>query len=615
MDLIKGYNGKILKVDLTSKTVSTIPLEMELVEKFLGGAGYATAVLFKMIDKDTDPLGPENILFFMSGPLLGTLATCTGRLVACAKSPYTGILGESNCGNLIAPHIKMAGFDGVMITGASENPVYLEITNDKAEIKDASHLWGKGILETSEILGEKLGKRTKIMCIGPGGENLVKYAIIGGDTRAFGRTGMGAVMGSKKLKAIIALGTKKVELAKPEEFKAHVKEVNKTMMDIYTSEVFQKLGTAANMNLYSVTGELPIKYWRGTEFPEEDNISGATLSENYLKRRRHCFSCPIGCGRVISLGENEVGLPEGDISGPEYETIASFGSLMDNPNLQKIAKANYICNDLGIDTVSTGGTIAFLMDLVNQGKISSSDLDGIDLKFRNIEAVFPLISKIAYKEGIGKLLSEGSNAVGEHFGIDKNQIATINKSEVILHDMRATHGMAIAYGLSPHYGGSHNTCDMYMVSLGGSNEEVGMEMVLPHENTPEMAISAANTMAYRAFYSSYGMCVFANPPTELITKTIELGTGMSFDIERVKTLGKRILTLKRLFNLKMGFTRKMEHIPKILLTPLGGGQEGAVPDTNILFTEFYKYLDWDLETGKPSDEIIKELGLEEYSNF
>jgi aldehyde:ferredoxin oxidoreductase len=610
-----GFNGKILKVDLTSKAVSTIPLDENLVQKFLGGAGYATAVLYKMLDKDTDPLGPENVLFFMGGPLLGTFATCTGRLVACAKSPYTGILGESNCGNLIAPHIKMAGFDGVIITGASDHPVYLEITNDRAEIKDASHLWGKGIQETSETLAEKLGKRTKIMCIGPGGENLVKFAMIGGDTRAFGRTGMGAVMGSKKLKAIIALGTKKVKLAKPEEFREHVKEVNETLMGIYTSQVFQTLGTASNMNLYSITGELPIKYWRGTEFPEEDNISGATLSENYLKRRRHCYSCPIGCGRVISFGENEVGLPNGEISGPEYETIASFGSLMDNPDLQKITKANFICNDLGIDTVSTGGTIAFLMDLINQGKISSSDLDGIDLKFRNIDAVFPLIEKIAYKEGIGEILSKGSNAVGEHFGIDKEQIATINNSEVILHDMRATHGMAIAYGISPHYGGSHNACDMYMVSLGGSNEEVGMDMVLPHENSPEMAISAANTMAYRAFYSAYGMCVFANPPTEGIAKTIELGMGVPFDIEKIIMIGKRVLTLKRLFNLKMGFTREMEHIPKILLTPLEGGSEGNVPDVNILYPEFYKYLKWNFETGKPSDEAIKELGLEEYSNF
>ncbi|TFG18736.1 MAG: hypothetical protein EU530_08315, partial [Promethearchaeota archaeon] len=466
-----------------------------------------------------------------------------------------------------------------------------------------------------EILGESLGKRTKIMCIGPGGENLVKFAMIGGDTRAFGRTGMGAVMGSKKLKAIVAVGTKKVELAKPEEFKEYVKEVNETLMGIYTSQVFQELGTASNMNLYSITGELPIKYWRGTDFPEEDNISGATMREKYFKRRRHCYSCPIGCGKVITFGENELGLPKGDISGPEYETIASFGSLMDNPDLQKITKANYMCNDLGIDTVSTGGTIAFLMDLVNQGKITASDLDGVDLKFRNMEAVFQLIDKIAKKEGIGEILSKGSNAVGEHFGVDKEQIATINNSEVILHDMRATHGMAIAYGLSPHYGGSHNSCDMYMVSLGGSNEAVGMDMVLPHENSPEMAISAANTMAYRAFYSAYGMCVFANPPSETIARTIELGTGLHFDIERIKSTGKRVLALKRLFNLKMGFTRDMEHIPKILLTPLEGGSEGNVPDVNVLYPEFYKYLDWNPETGKPSKEVIKELELEDYSNF
>lgn len=612
---MKGYMGKILKVDLSEKSISTIALEKKLVELFLGGAGYATAVLFKMLNKNTDPLGPENVLFFMGGPLLGTLATCTGRLVVCAKSPYTGILGESNAGNYVAPMIKRAGFDGVLITGTSDTPVYLEITDDKAEIKDASHIWGKGIFESSEILSETLGKRAKVLCIGPGGENLVKYAIIGGDTRAFGRTGMGAVMGSKRLKAIIALGTKKVEVANPEEFKKFVLQVNKEMMEVYTHQVMGGLGTAANMNLYSMTGELPVNYWRGTEFPEEDNISGATMAENYLKRQRHCYACPIGCGRVISLGENDLNLPNEEISGPEYETIASFGSMMQNSSLEKIIKANYMCNDLGIDTVSTGGTIAFLMDLVDRGKITAEDLDGMDLHWGNMKVVFELIHKIAKRQGIGDLIAGGSSVVGAHFGINKDQIGVINNSEVIYHDMRASHGMAIAYGLSPHYGGSHNACDMYMVSLGLSREEVGIEMVPSHDNTPEMAISAARSMEYRAFYSSYGMCVFANPPTEQIAKTIELGTGLPYDIERIQLIGKRVLALKRLFNLKMGFTREMEYIPKILVTPLEGGTEGAVPDTNLLFSEYYKYLNWDPKTGRPMDSLIKELGIEEYANF
>ena len=615
MDFMKGYMGKILKVDLSSKKVSNIPLDKKLVDQFLGGAGYATAVLFKMLDKHTDPLGPENVLFFMSGPLLGTLATCTGRLVVCAKSPYTGILGESNAGNYIAPMIKRAGFDGILITGVSKTPVYLEITDDKAKIKDATDLWGKGIFESSEILLKTLGSRAKVMCIGPGGENLAKFANIGGDTRSFGRTGMGAVMGSKKLKAIIALGTKMVELAKPEEFKQHVLQVNKEMMEVYTHQVMGGLGTAANMNLYSLTGELPVKYWRGASFPEEDKISGATMAEKYLKRQRHCYACPIGCGRVISLGENDFGLPSSEISGPEYETIASFGSMMDNPSLEHIIKANYMCNDLGLDTVSTGGIISFLMDLIDRGKITAKDLDGIDLKWGKMDAVFQLIQKMATRDGVGDLLSKGSNAVGRYFGIDTEQVGTVNNSEVIYHDSRASHGMAIAYGLSPHYGGSHNACDMYMVSLGLSREEMEIEMIPSHDNTPKMAVSAARTMEYRAFYSSYGMCVFANPPTDQIAKTIELGTGLPYDIERIKITGKRILALKRLFNLKMGFTREMERMPKILLTPLEGGTEGAVPDTHLLFSEYYKYLNWNAVTGKPSEKVIRELGLEEFSNF
>ncbi|MCP4760592.1 MAG: aldehyde ferredoxin oxidoreductase family protein [archaeon] len=618
MSNLKGFMGQILEIDLTTKSVKTTPLDEKIAEKFLGGAGYATAALFPLINKDTDPLGPDNILFFMTGPLLGTSAVCTGRMAVCAKSPVTGILGESNTGSFINLQIKKAGYDGIMIRGASDKPVYIKIVDDQVEIKDAGDLWGKNIYETSKVLKESEDlKMGRVMCIGPAGENLVQYSIIASNERAFGRCGMGAIMGSKKLKAVIVRGTKnKVEIAKPDEFKVLSKEVIDDVMGIFTNQVMGALGTSANMNLYTVMGELPVKYFRTSSFPAEDSISGATLAEKYLKKQRKCFACPVGCGRVVEIGPNDMNLPEGEFEGPEYETIASFGSIIDNSDLLQIVKVNYLCNDLGVDTIETGGLMGLLMDNIEKGKISASDLDGIDLKWGNMDAVSKLIEKIAKREGIGDILAKGANATGKNFGIDQEQIATIKDAVPPYHDLRSSFGMAIAYAASPNYGASHCACDMYMTSLGQAFETLDIDSVDRFNDGAENAAASAKLMEYRAFTSSVIMCVFGNPQdTNKFAKLVELVVGIPFDLEKLKTMGDRILSLKRLFNLKMGHSPKDEKIPKILLTPLEGGTEGKVPDMDKLMGEFYKYEQWDPVTGMPSAEKIERLSLSEYSKW
>lgn len=614
MSTLKGFTGIILKINLTSREIKKTPLNEELAKKFLGGAGYACATLYPLLNKDTDPLGPDNILFFMGGPLLGSMGTCTGRMVVCAKSPISGIWGESNSGSLATVEIKKAGYDGIIIEGFSHTPVYIEIYDDKVEIKDASEIWGKGIKETTEILKKSEDwKRGKVISIGQAGENLIKYAIIGGEDRAFGRTGMGAVMGSKKLKAILIKGTKKVDLSKPDEFRETVTKVNKDLMDVFTNQMFHELGTSGGLNMYSLTGELPVKYYRTSIFENPDEISGATLQDRYLKRSRHCFACPIGCGRIVAIGENDLGLPNGEFEGPEYETIAGFGSMLNNMDLKAIIKANYLCNDYGIDTISVSTIISLLMDLIDQGKISSHDLDEIDLKWGNMNSVFQLLEKIAKREGIGKILGEGSDTVGKYFKTDQDQIATVRHIEVPYHDLRSSNGMAIAYAISPTYGASHCACDMYQTSLGQPHEEMDIECSPPKDNTVEMAITSARLMEFRALYSSIVMCIFANPPASATAKLIELGTGMNFDLEKLKMMSKRILAMKRLFNLKMGHTPADEKLPAILTTPLEeGGTEGNVPNVDFLFSEFYKYENWDPKTGIPSIEILEKLGLSEY---
>ncbi|MHA1744426.1 MAG: aldehyde ferredoxin oxidoreductase family protein [Promethearchaeota archaeon] len=619
MTQIKGFTGKILEIDLSTKTSKTTPLDEHLAEQFLGGAGYACASLISEITKDTDPLGPDNVMFMMSGPLLSSKGLCTGRVVACAKSPLSGIWAESNTGGQIGVQMKRAGFDGIRIRGASDHPVYLEILDDKVDIKDAGHLWGKGIEKTTEILKVEDFKHGKVAAIGPAGENLVKYAIIGCEERAFGRTGLGAVMGSKKLKAIVIKGSHNIELASPEEFKAQVKQMGETQAAVFTSQMFGALGTAGGINMYTLTGELPVKYYRTSKFDEVDNISGSTVAEKYLKKQRYCFACTIGCGRVVQLGENEeneLNLPEGQFEGPEYETIAGYGSMLGNTNLKTIFKANYMCNDLGIDTISSSGVISLIMDLFNNGKtITAADLDGLTMEWGNMKNVFHLLEKIATRSGIGDVLADGSDAVGKHFNVDQDQIATIRHIEPPYHDARSTFGMAIAYGISPHYGASHCAADMYQTSLGQAHEDMDIQSIPALENSVEMAIHTARLMEYRAFFSSLNMCVFANPSASSIAKLIELGTGMPYDVERIKITGERVLSLKRLFNLKMGHSPKDEKLPKILVTPLEGAQEGKIPDQAMLFSEFYKYEEWDPITGMPSPEKLKRLNLTEYANF
>ncbi len=612
---MNGYMGKILSIDLTKGIIASEELNQKLCDLFLGGAGYAAAYLFNEISQKTDPLSPENVLMFMTGPLTGTLAPNTSRMVACAKSPMSGLWGESNCGGTFAMTLKKAGWDGIIIRGKAKSPVYIEIIDDKVQIKPADTVWGKGIYETHKILKSSVqgieANKLVVAAIGPAGERLVKYSIIGSEERAFGRTGMGAVMGSKNLKAIILTGSGKVSKANEEEFKQHNKDTINFLKEVFTNQMFRDLGTSGGVDMYNESGELPVKYWKQGSFAEAGNISGSSLKETFLKKNRHCGSCVIGCGRVVQIDKYE-DVPKDLIEGPEYETIASFGSMMLNGNLADIIKANYLCNDLGLDTISTGSTIAFLMDLYEQKKITKEIMDGLDLKWGNMEAVFTLIKQIAWREGFGNEAAEGSMYLGKKYLIPPDEIAAIKNIEVTYHDPRSSYGMLLCYSLSP-LGPNHNACDMYMVSLGQNFPELEIESVDPKSNEYEMAVAAARLHDYRALYSSLIMCVFCNPEAPAIAKYLTLTLGKEFTIEDIKKIGERDFYIKHLFNLKMGFTLKNVHYPKMMLNVLeGSGHGGKVPDADALLTHYYKYRGWNLETGLPDQQKIKELMLQEY---
>lgn len=608
--MMKGFCGTILVVDLLRESIGTEPLDEEIARAFLGGAGYAVRYLYDLVDECTNPLGAENPLFFMTGPLTGTRAPTAGRWVVCAKSPLTGIWGESNCGGFFGAELKFAGFDGVLVKGASERPVYLWITNDEQDLKDASHLWGKGIYETHFTLKkESPDNLARIACIGPAGENLVKYASIGSEERAAGRTGMGAVMGSKNLKAVVVRGkSQDIDLADPEHYNQLAKTIRNEIMGIFTAQMMGELGTSGGVDMYNVRGQLPVKYWTRGEFDGAYDISGSTMKESILVRSRHCFACPIGCGRVVSVKEGKHRIP-GEVEGPEYETVAGFGSQLLNNNLEAIARANYLCNDYGIDTISSSGVISLIYYLSEKGIIHADDLDGINPHFGDIDPALQFISRIAHREGIGDILAEGANAVGDYFDVPRDEIATVDGMEVTYHDIRSTYGMAIAYATGPR-GPGHNSCDMYMTSTGQPFPELDIPVPDHYDDSSVMTDTCARLQDYRAFYSTVILCMFCNPSPSSIGNLLTLATGWDTGIPEIKTIGERVLTMKRLFNIKMGLTADWDTLPGILTHPVSeGGSAGKCPDWRKMLAQYYEFREWDSRTGAPSEAKLKELGL------
>lgn len=608
---MKGFVGKLLKVDLSKKEISDEPIDVDIAKDFLGGSGYCVKYLYDKIGKDTDPLSADNVLMLMTGPFCGSTVPTSGRWVVCAKSPYTGIWGESNCGGFLGPELKKAGYDGIVISGATDSPVYLNITTSGAELKDASALWGKGAFETSETLKEELGNLTRIACIGQAAENLVKYAGIYSEEKSAGRTGMGAVMASKKLKAIAIRGEKRSYVAEdPEGFKKINAETNDFVKNSFMTMMMSALGTSSVVDMYNVQGELPIKYWTQAQWDDSTKLSGSTASETIFTGNLPCFACPIGCAKRCNIKEGEY-KTEGEVEAPEYETTAGFGTLILNSDLGSIVQANLLCNDYCIDTISSSSTIALIYYLYNEGKIKSEDIDGLKPEWGDPKPMLEMIKKTAFREGIGDLLAEGSNAVGKKFGVSQDNIATVYGMEIPYHDFRNCYGMCVTYALGTPRGPCHNSSDMYNILLGIPIEDLGMKMLDKYDDSEEMGKMGAIGQNYRALSNSLILCSFANPAPDMLMPLLKTAIGIDMDIEILKKLGERIYMLKRLFNLKMGLTPAADVLPKFLLTPKDvSDSAGKVPNFEQIKEGYYKYRTFDKTTGYPSQEKLKELGLD-----
>ena len=598
-----SYTGKLLRVNLSEKTSKVESIDEELFKLYLGGRGLASKILMDEIDPKIDPLSPKNKLIFATGLLTGTTAPTGGRYMVVTKGPLTGTIASSNSGGFFGAELKFAGYDMLIIEGKSEKPVYISIKDDVVEIKDASHLWGKDTYETTDALLKEVGdERAKVSCIGPAGENLVLISsIINDKGRAAGRTGVGAVMGSKKLKAVVVRGSKRPQVKDKGKFSEVVREkITKLRENGITGEGLPKLGTKVLDSIINANGLYPTKNFNHGTYEYVDEVNGEALVEKgYLIRNKACFGCPIACGRVVTLPTGEMG------EGPEYESGWAFGADCGVSDLVSITEANFLCNKLGLDTISTGSTIACAMELYEKGYLKDEEIgNATKPRFGSSEAIVYYTKAIAYREGLGDQFANGSYRFAEAHGHPELSMS-VKKQEIPAYDPRGAQGHALEYATS-----NRGACHVrgYMISP----EILGVPEKLETQKLEGKAKWVKTFQDLTSVIDSAGLCLFTSFAlvADDYTDLINAATGYDMTPEEVLTIGERIWNLERIFNIEAGLDPKDDTLPKRFLEePLPDGpQKGATVKLNVLLPEYYKVRDWD-ENGIPTAQKRKELGL------
>ena len=564
-----GYYGKILKVDMTKGTTEIFELAPELLRKYLGGSGLAAKLFFDMGAWKEDPLGPGNPLFIMHGPLSGTTLPGCSRLEVCALSPLTGIWGESSMGGQVSPQLRGAGYDGIIITGISKKPVYLWVSDKEVEIRDASHLWGKDTFETEELLREEVGdKRVKVMSIGQAGENLVKYAAIVNDKGSLaGRTGMGAVMGSKKLKALAFRGNAKAAIADENAYKEVRKRAQDSIKVSVTGEGLHAYGSNVHMEYGMAISDVPVKNWREAMWERGvEALSGVTVAEKILTKTHACWGCPVACKRIVRIDAGPYAMEEGP--GLEYEGASSLGTLQRCDNLDAVSKANELTDRYGMDCISAGSTIAYATEAFQEGLITTKDTGGVELSWGNPENLVKLVKMIAYREGFGDELAEGSRALSQKYGGEEFAIH-VKGLEAPMHDPRAFWAMALTYATGVR-GACHVNDDNLMAELGNvSFRAVGVKDTKPQRREGKAAQTVA-AQAYGMIAGSAVICLYAwwsMDGIEMVRDMINAVTGFGYSTDELMDLGNRIWYLKRGIDNLCGITKDDDRVPERLLVP------------------------------------------------
>jgi len=612
--MANGYAGRFLRVDLTNGRCSPFTVEDDRLRKFIGGSSLGAKLFLDGYPLDADPLAPESPLMVMTGPMVGSGFPGTSRFAVCAKSPLTGIWGESACGGTFGPELKKAGYDGIVITGRAEKPVVLSIVKGEAKLTDASGLWGKDVYETTDLLKEA-DKGAKTLVIGPAGENLVRFAAIGNDKGHFvGRTGLGAVMGAKRLKAISVRGEGKLAKADEARFRELHREAIQQIKDSALAGSLHAMGSDANMDIGMINGDVPVKNWSvGEDFDLSSALSGPTLSETYLTRAHACANCPVACKRVVKVPDGPFQTEEGP--GPEYETCGTFGTMIMNRDLAGVIKANELCNRLGMDTISCGAAIAWAMELFEKGTLTVKETDGLDLSWGNMESVLALLLRIARREGFGDLLAQGSLAAARKIGGDAvDAVVHVKGLDLPMHDPRGFHGMGLAYMMS-----NRGACHLQHAVLATEQGMASWPQLFPmkddykgttSEGKAELVFHSEN---YGILGNSLSICHYLTDclKPETIRDAFNAITGFGLDFAGLMACGARDWTLKRGINNLLGVTEKDDVLPKRVMTPLKeGAGAGSVPDVEKLKREYYALRGLD-ERGFPREEKLRELGLDE----
>ena len=604
-----GYVGQILRVNLGNGGVSKEPLREDWAEDFVGGVGLSARILYQELPPKIDPMGPENKLVMMTGPLNGTLLPAASRSSVCAKSPYTGSFFHSIFGGYLGPELKYAGYDGLIVEGRADTPVYLWIDDDRVEIRDAGHLWGKDPFKTQKILREEIGdEEIHIATIGQAGERGLPYAMIVCDIRAAGRGGMGAVMGSKNLKAIAVRGTGKVTV--PNVLKLYNTAIRLNQL-FATSPAVQGLsgyGTPRNVAAMNEGGILPTRNWQTEVFKGMKDITGEVMREKVVKGNRACFACSINCTKysVVSKGPYK-----SVINGADYETIYGFGSICEVDNIEVMCKADELCDEYGLDLISTALCIAWAMECYEKGIFTREDTGGIDLKFGNADGMLEMIRKIGEQEGLGVLLAKGTRAASAITGQGSERFAIQNKGmEWPGHTCRPFPAAAVGYATGPR-GGSHH-------DIRPTAEKSGL---VDRKTLEGKGALAAEVNHWLILCDSMLVCHLAEPiwgPLKISDNTIEalnVVTGWELNYEEARKLAERQWNMIRCFSAREGFTREDDRLPIRFMeepVPEGPMKGSIIPRETLerLKDDYYTYRGWDLKTGNPTKQKLAELGLD-----
>lgn len=614
---MNNLKNVIINVDLSKGTIDKIFLGSDILRQYIGGSGLASWLFLQTGNAAFEPFSENNSLYIMTGPLTGTKFPGTGRFTAASRSPLTGIWGESNCGGNFGPELKFAGYDAIIVKGISPQPVYLLIEDQRVEIRNAVELWGRDTFEVLNHFRATLhGKRHKVIGIGPAGENLVSYAsIIHNRSDALGRTGLGSVMGSKKLKAIVVRGSGKVWKPSGDiEYEEFIKVLRKKLSENSFIETLHKLGTNAGMIIGRKTGDIPTKNW---SLGESDEYAKPLLPyhmlEKYFVRHQACFSCPVGCKKEVEVKEGNFKTPAGP--APEYETFGSFGTMLLIKDIDAIIKIQNICNRYGMDVISCGSTIAFAMECYEKGLLTKKDTDGLELKWGDGEVVVKLLHKIAYREGFGDVLAEGSRMAAKTIGKgSENFTVEVKGLELPMHDPRAFHGHGLSY-VTSNRGGCHVQHLVHFVETNNtSHPELGLLNKYSRQTPEGKAKMTTICENFGAIMNAAPMCqfVFGGMSANDVVYMLKKSTGFDYDLTETMACGERLWYLKRVLNCLMGATRQDDRLPKRIMMSLHeGGTKGSVPDMEYMLNEYYDLRGLD-SRGFPAVDKLKVIGLYEF---